>query len=144
MRRIVFLIAVLWCTCIIEAVAQNQNDMQKIKTAAMDYIEGWYEADEARMKRALHPDLAKRKVFIDPETGESKLRNLTTDQMLKYTKAGGSKDTLIEQRNIEIKILDILKNTASVKIVSVKFTDYVHMIKWKGEWVIINVVWENK
>lgn len=124
--------------------AQNKEDLSKIKNTALDYIEGWYEADVKRMKHALHPKLAKRMVFVDSKTGKSKLRDLTTEQMLKYTREGGAKEIPIEQRNIEISILDALSKTASVKISSVKFTDYLHLIKWNNEWVIINVVWENK
>jgi putative lumazine-binding protein len=64
--------------------------------------------------------------------------------MLKYTREGGAKEIPVEQRKIEIDILDVLPETASVKISSVKFTDYVHLIKWNNEWLIINAVWENK
>ena len=31
-----------------------------IRTAIMDYVEGWYEGDAERMNRCLHPRLAKR------------------------------------------------------------------------------------
>jgi hypothetical protein len=34
-----------------------------IRQAAVDYIEGWYTGDADRMERALHPDLAKRRVY---------------------------------------------------------------------------------
>jgi hypothetical protein len=52
---------------------QKKIDLNNIKTTALDYIEGWYEADINRMQRALHPNLAKRMVFVDSQTGESKL-----------------------------------------------------------------------
>lgn len=35
------------------------SDEAKIRAAALDYIEGWYEGDAERMERALHPHLAK-------------------------------------------------------------------------------------
>ena len=35
-------------------------DSAAIRAAALDYIEGWYTGDGARMRRALHPQLAKR------------------------------------------------------------------------------------
>jgi hypothetical protein len=46
------------------------SDEIAIKQPALDYIEGWYEGDAARMERALHPELAKRMVsaeFKGPE-----------------------------------------------------------------------------
>ena len=33
-----------------------------IERAGLDDIEGWYDGDAERMRRSLHPDLAKRKV----------------------------------------------------------------------------------
>ncbi len=35
--------------------AQSPADTAAIRTAALDYIEGWYTADVSRMERALHP-----------------------------------------------------------------------------------------
>ena len=123
---------------------QDQNQLKAITATALDYIYGWYEADVNRMARALHPRLAKRMVFIDPETGKSQLRDLSMEQMLAYTQAGGAQDVPEDQRHIKVTILDVLNRAASVKIESVKFTDYLHLIQWQGEWVVINVVWENK
>ena len=36
-----------------------------IEQACLDYVEGWYTGDVERMKRALHPDLAKRRARRD-------------------------------------------------------------------------------
>ena len=35
-------------------------DEEAIVRCVLDYFEGWFEADPERMRRALHPDLAKR------------------------------------------------------------------------------------
>lgn len=126
------------------ALGQELHDTDAITGTALDYIEGWYEADVKRMDRALHPKLAKRKVFVDSESDASELRDLSKEQMLEYTGAGGGSDTRAEDRDIEVTILDVLEDTASVKITSVSFTDYLHLVRWNGDWVVINVVWENK
>ena len=44
----------------VQAHAQSPADSAGIRQAALDYIEGYYEGDGARMERALHPELAKR------------------------------------------------------------------------------------
>jgi hypothetical protein len=31
-----------------------------VRSAVMDYVEGWFEGDAGRMERALHPELVKR------------------------------------------------------------------------------------
>ncbi|HEU5048747.1 MAG TPA: nuclear transport factor 2 family protein, partial [Gemmatimonadales bacterium] len=43
--------------------AQSAADSAAIRATALDYAEGWYTADSARMRRALHPALAKRIVM---------------------------------------------------------------------------------
>jgi len=127
-----------------DSSARNRNQNQAITDTALNYIYGWYEADVNRMAQALHPQLAKRMVFTEAGTEKSQLRDLTAEQMLQYTREGGAQDVPEDQRGIKVTILDALHQTAAVKVESVNFTDYLHLIKWQGDWVIINVVWENK
>ena len=49
------------------AFSAGPDDEAAIKATALDYLEGWYSRDAERMERALHPDLAKRIVRVDPE-----------------------------------------------------------------------------
>ena len=112
-----------------------------IRQAAMDYIEGWYSGNPGRMERALHPDLVKRGLFVNPESGKTRMRPVGAETMVEYTKKGVGKKPE-DQWGIEVSIQDVYKNTASVKIVSVDFIDYAHIGKFDGEWKIINVLWE--
>jgi hypothetical protein len=43
-----------------------------------------------------------------------------------------------------VRILDIFQNTASVRVDAGRWIDYMHMVKWNGRWVILNVLWENR
>lgn len=43
-----------------QTTTASETDKTAIRQAALDYIEGSYEADAERMERALHPDLAKQ------------------------------------------------------------------------------------
>ena len=42
----------------------------------------------------------------------------------------------------DVRILDIFGNTASVRVDAGAWVDYLHIVKWNGRWVIINVLWE--
>ena len=46
----------------------------------------------------------------------------------------------LRRRGFEVTVLDVYKDTAAVKIDSTHFMDYVHMVKWDGRWVILNVL----
>jgi len=135
-------LAALWLSP--SASAQSHPEAAAIRQAALDYIDGWYEADAARMERALHPELAKRIVQADPATGKSQLRNMTAAQLIEIVRKGGGSQIPKEKRMREVTLLDTFGNTATVKIDSAVFVDYVHLAKWNGEWKIINVLWELK
>ena len=39
----------------------TKTDAEAIVDTVLDYFEGWFDGDRARMERALHPELAKRR-----------------------------------------------------------------------------------
>src|SRR6516225_441086 len=68
------------------------SDDVAIKQTALDYIEGWYEGDPARMERALHPELAKRMVVSDMR-GHSQLHQISAMTLVQSTRARSDKQT---------------------------------------------------
>jgi hypothetical protein len=123
--------------------AQTSADSAAIRQAALDYIEGWYEGNAERMERALHPDLAKRIVNVD-QRGRSVLGHQSAMTVVQNTRRGGGKDTPPAERRTGVRILDTFGNTASVRVDADRWIDYLHVGKWNGRWVIINVLWENR
>lgn len=119
--------------------AQAPADSVAIRATALDYIDGYYTGDAARMERALHPDLAKRIVSTDAQ-GRSRLGQMSAMTLVLGTRAGGGKDEAVKRE--EVKILDIFQNTAAVRIDAGTWVDYLHVAKWNGRWVIVNVLWE--
>jgi hypothetical protein len=120
------------------------SDETAIRAAALDYIEGWYTGDAERMERALHPDLAKRIVISNKEKTRSRLDQMGAMSLVQDTRRGGGKDTPKDKQLKEVMILDRYENAASVKIVAESWIDYMHLAKFNGRWVIINVLWELK
>ena len=109
-------------------------DEDAIRQTALDYGEGWYEADADRMKRALHPDVAKRIVIKD------KLRQMNASDLIKATESGGGKQTPARKIGIEFEIMAIFENVACVRLMMTNGRlDLIHMYKTDGQWKIINV-----
>src|SRR5438445_13755142 len=102
------------------AHAQNAtpDEDTAIKKTALDYIEGWYEGDAARMEHALHPELAKRMISVDPQTGRSKFNHMGAMTLVQGTRRGGGSKTPKERQSKDITILDRYNNAAVVKIVA--------------------------
>jgi hypothetical protein len=123
--------------------AQAAADSAAIKAAALDYIEGYYQGNAERMERALHPELAKRIVRTNPQ-GRSQLGQMSAMSLVQGTRAGGGKDISVAQQQRDVTILDIYQNAASAKIIASTWIDYLHLAKWNGRWVIVNVLWELK
>ena len=131
-----------------EARAQNPvaatADQVAIKQAALDYIEGWYEGNAERMERALHPELAKRIVQTNRQNNQSRLDQMSALSLIQGTRRGGGKNTPKERQQKDVTILDVYENAASVKVIASDWIDYLHMAKFNGKWVIVNVLWEFK
>jgi hypothetical protein len=121
-----------------------KDDTAAIKTAVLDYIEGWYEGDGDRMERSLHPELAKRLVKTDPKEGTSTLEPMGALTLVQATRKGWGKATPVARRQKDVTILDVFEGAATVKLVATDWIDYLHLARWNGEWKIVNVLWEWK
>ncbi len=125
------------------ANAQSTSDAELIKKAALDYIEGWYEGNAERMERAVHPELAKRIVEKDAR-GRTRLGQMGAMTLVQFTRVSDGKDIPKEKQQKDVTVLDIFGNAASAKVIAVGWIDYLHLAKWNGRWVIVNVLWEMK
>ena len=121
--------------------AQTAADSSAIVATALDYIDGFYTSDAARMERALHPELAKR-IVVDPAGPESRLQNMSAEQLIDATAGGGAARIPDDAKTTDVSILDIYNNIASVRIDAGLWIDYLHIARWNGEWKIVNVLWE--
>jgi hypothetical protein len=135
------LFAFLWGALPPGVHAQTAADSAAIRHAALDYIEGWYEGNPDRMARALHPELVKRIVRTDRQSGASDIRTMGASELVMQTRRDGGKGTPIERQRKEVHVLDIFGNTASVKVDADTWIDYMHLAKADGRWKIVNVLW---
>jgi hypothetical protein len=138
MRYLILLCLVLPLS---QARAQTAADSAGIRQAALDYIEGYYEGNGERMERAIHPELAKRIVQTN-EQGRQMLGNMSAMTLVVGTRMGGGKDTPVAEQRKDVTIFDIYQGAASAKIYASGWVDYLHLARWRGRWVIVNVLWE--
>ena len=147
MQPVLKFIAATFLLSVVASVSQAQpqtpSDADLIKQTALDYIEGWYEGNAERMERALHPELAKRIVRSD-DRGRFNLGQMGAMTLVQYTRSGGGKSTPKDKQQKDVTVLDIFGNAASAKVIASEWIDYLHLAKWNGRWVIVNVLWELK
>ncbi len=124
--------------------AASPEEEAAIKATALDYLEGWYTGDAQRMERALHPDLAKRIVRVDPDGTWDRVDSMSALTLIQYTRKGYGMKVPVEERQADVTVLDVYGNAAVAKAVARDWVDYLHIGKVNGEWKIINVLWEMK
>jgi hypothetical protein len=143
MKQFVFISTLLLFVFSATAHAQADPDREAIRRAALNYAEGWYEGSAEKMESALHPNLAKRRANTN-EQGQSRLDELSAMGLVQGTRSGFGKQTPKDEQLKEVTILDVFGNTASVKLEMRDWVDYMHVVKYNGKWVIVNVLWELK
>lgn len=120
-------------------------DREGVKAAVLDYVEGLYAVDTARIYRSVHPDLRKRGYYFSQHDEAYKGPTDMTFQQLVSLSAKWNKDgsNATATSPKEITVFDVLDKTASAKLVAEWGVDYFHLVKLKDKWYIMNVLWQS-
>lgn len=114
-----------------------------IEATCFDYVDGQLEGDPARVARALHPDLAKRRVLGDIPDERLGLRRMSKEELVELTRQGALK-TPKAQWDRSCTVLDVAGNTAAVRAETPWFVDFFHMGRFGDRWIIVNALWYAK
>ena len=118
---------------------QVAEQQEAIRRTALDYIDGWYSGDAERMRRSLHPELAKRIQRPDAD-GRLRVENMGADDLVGWTEKGtGTTDPV---RGNDVRVLDVFGRAASVRVDAGRWVDYLHLVETEAGWQIVNVLWE--
>jgi len=117
------------------------GDIERILASAHDYVEGWFEGDAERLGRSLHPDVRKRAVS-DHASGGLELDELDVPPWLARTRQRGPIADI--SRECEYVVLDVFRDIATCLILSEPFMDYLHLARFGGRWLIVNVLYEER
>jgi hypothetical protein len=127
------------------AAAQSGSaaaDRAAVQQAALDYVEGLYLADTARIERSVHPQLTKRGFWRDTATAPwGAQQTMTYEQLIALTKtwnADKKRDTTIKKA----EVFDVADQTASAKVTAMWGIDHLQLAKYDGRWKIINILWQ--
>ncbi len=104
----------------------------------LDYFEGWFDGDAARMEAALHPELAKRALEQDGRT----LNETTAEWMIDATARGVGRDRDPGDRRIEVEVADVYGTIATAIVRSAVYREYVQLARTAEGWKIVNTLWE--
>ena len=125
--------------------AQTAADSAGALRAGLDYIEGFYEGDSDKLRRSVRPDVAKYGLERARDATTYAPDVMTFDQFISYAdrvKARGGKGAPANAPK-EVKILDLLDQTAALKVTAWWGYDYLHLAKYDGKWMIAHVMWQS-
>lgn len=111
----------------------TSTDRAAVVATALDYFEGWFDGDVARMERALHPNFVKRRA------GEE-LGIMTKERMLELTRRGEGKDEGTD-RTLDVEVEDVYGDIASATVHSAVYHEYLHLVRTNAGWKIANALW---
>ncbi|MFK3648492.1 nuclear transport factor 2 family protein [Lysobacter enzymogenes] len=114
-----------------------------IEATCFDYVDGQLEGDPARVARALHPDLAKRRVLGETADEKLGLRRMSKEELVELTRQGALK-TPKAQWSRSCTALDVAGNVAVARAETPWFVDFFHLGKFGERWVIVNALWYAK
>lgn len=139
MKKIFILL--LLCTAIKFLSAQEKESIER---ACMNYIEGFYEGDTAKLIAALKPTLYKIGFWKNKNNGIYDFDGqMTYRQALDYAKNVLAKKNFAKSdAPKKAEVLDIMKTTAAAKVTAWWGTDYILLSKQNGKWMIEAVLWE--
>ena len=143
MKRNTIITAIIGLLLTIPAFGQEGSRDELITRTVLNYAEGWYEGDAAKMESSLHPDLAKRTIETSPQ-GRSRINELSALGLVQLTRPGYGKKTPKAEQTKDVKILDVFDEMATVRLEMRDWIDYMHLAKFNGKWVIVNVLWKSK
>ena len=119
--------------------AISPEDRHRIVASATDYIESWIAGDGDRMARCMHPELVKRSLEPDPQTGGCKVETLTRAEMVAETAAG---EGAVDAGPYQVSVLDAYGDIATVSVLSAAYMDYIQVARFGEAWLILNVLWQ--
>ncbi|MBZ5491525.1 MAG: nuclear transport factor 2 family protein [Acidobacteriia bacterium] len=140
MRKILafFILLVLSVAVLALDSATTSNEKTAVAAVAQNYMDAYYTADPVRMQKALHPDFHKR--TLRTVNGHTEISEDTVESMLEGVRLGSGKEIPMADRTQKIEVLDLYRDAASVKVVTGRWIDYMHLSKLNGEWRVLDVV----
>jgi hypothetical protein len=140
--RLTILVASL-SLCSFMAGAQS-HDHDLVYAALEDYVDALYLVQPERIKNSVHPNLTKkgywRKTSSEPFGPE---QTMSYQQLYELAGKWNAKGGLKKDAPRKIEIFDVQDQTASAKLTAQWGTDYFHLAKYDGKWMIVNILWQS-
>jgi len=119
-------------------------DREAVRRAVLDYVEGFYEGDSAKLARSIRPEVYKYGFWKPRDSTRYAGEQMTWPEFFSYARG-------IKQNNRQapatapkrIELYDVQNQTASAKLTAFWGIDYLLLGKYDGKWMISSVMWQS-
>ncbi|MCB0776655.1 MAG: nuclear transport factor 2 family protein [Chitinophagaceae bacterium] len=122
----------------------SAQEKTKVERACLNYIEGFYEGDTAKLISTLKPTLYKIGYWKNKNTGAYDFDGqMTWRQAIDYAKRVSEKKNFAKpDAPKKVEILNIGNSIAAAKVTAWWGVDYILLSKEGDKWMIEEVLWE--
>jgi hypothetical protein len=133
--------------CLVLATTQcySQADKEKVSNAVLDYVDGFYYGDTAKIIRSISPTVVKYGYYRKRDSTTYSGEPMSYREMLDYAIAVKKRNNpaSADKQVKKIEVLDYQDQTAAAKLTAWWGTDYILLSKINGSWMITHVLWQS-
>jgi hypothetical protein len=138
-QAFVFLLAIVGLV----APALAGSDREAVERAVLDYVEAIEQGTPELIERGVHTELHKFGFYRQSPDAEYKIYPMTFDELRELAATYKEQGRVPDDPQHSIEILDVLDQTASVKLTAFWGIDYMHLAKYDGQWKVVQVLWQS-
>lgn len=118
-------------------------DAEAVTRAVRDYLEGFYEGDSTKLVRSVSPTVVKYGYYVPKGDSAYQGESMTFAEMLDYVRKVKARGRAVpESAPRQVSLFEVLDQTAAAKVVAWWGTDFLHLAKIDGRWMITQVIWQ--
>jgi hypothetical protein len=110
----------------------------------LDYVEGFYEGDSAKLARSVRPEIYKYGFWRQRDSTRYAGEQMKYQEFFDYARR-------VRQNNRPapptapktVEVYDVQNQSASAKLTAFWGTDYLLLGKYDGKWMISSVLWQS-
>ena len=110
----------------------------------MDYIEGFYEGDTAKLARSIRPEVFKYGFYQPSDSVKYVGERMPWPEFLAYANRVKARNRPTPASALrDVVIFEVQNQTASAKVTAWWGTDYLLLGKFGDRWMITHVLWQS-
>lgn len=119
-------------------------DVEAVRSAVLDYLEGLYSVAPQRIARSVSPDLAKYGWYVNQD-GQEVWATMSYDELVALASRYNRNGTIPANAPREVEVFEVEDHIASAKLTASWGVDYLLLNKdTDGRWRIRQVLWQGR